>query len=158
MPTSAPTHLRRTIYKFKFFLHFLPFTLYISYHMMYSMCEQSRKPRVKCHRDGELPGGRRNFSTMGFSHPLRHNGFTSFMKQRYSVGRMVGCFTLPFPTGDPTNNFTPLTARRQGIFYWQETGEQALAPSLHTYRRFYYDKNPKIHCFVPPSILQGLLA
>jgi len=22
-------------------------------------CEQSRRPRVKCHRDGELPGGRR---------------------------------------------------------------------------------------------------
>ena len=88
-PSKREASIRQTI---NFFLHFLPIALYISRHLMYSMVEQSRKPRVKCHRDGELPGGRRKFSTMGFSHPLRHIGFTSFMKQRYSVGRMVGCY------------------------------------------------------------------
>ncbi len=29
------------------------------------MGEQSRRPRVKCHWDGELPGGRRNFPRWG---------------------------------------------------------------------------------------------
>ena len=39
--------------------------IYIWNIMVYSMWEQSRRPRVKCHRDGELPGGRRNCPRWG---------------------------------------------------------------------------------------------
>ena len=39
--------------------------IYIRNIMVYSMWEQSRRPRVKCHRDGELPGGRRNCPRWG---------------------------------------------------------------------------------------------
>ena len=35
--------------------------IYFFCKMVYDSPEQSRRPRVKCYRDGELPGGRRIF-------------------------------------------------------------------------------------------------
>ena len=37
-------------------------------------CEQSRRPRVKCHRDGEFARRTKECSTMGSPHPLLHMG------------------------------------------------------------------------------------
>ena len=53
--------------------------LYIFCRLVYSMGEQSRRPRVKCRQNGELSDGRRSLSAMRCPHPLRHMGFTSFM-------------------------------------------------------------------------------
>ncbi len=39
--------------------------IYFSGKMVYDVPEQSRRPRVKCHWDGELPGGRRKFLRWG---------------------------------------------------------------------------------------------
>ena len=45
--------------------------IYFFHYILYISAEQSRRPCVKCRRDGELPDGRRNFgSTMGSPHPL----------------------------------------------------------------------------------------
>ena len=38
------------------------------------VCEQSRRPRVKCHRDGEFARRTKECSTMGSPHPLLHMG------------------------------------------------------------------------------------
>ena len=52
-------------------LHFFIFSqkmkvaIYILGKMVYDNLEQSRRPRVKCHWDGELPGGRRKFLRWG---------------------------------------------------------------------------------------------
>ena len=64
-------------------------------------CEQSRRPRVKCHRDGELPGGRRNRSTMRSPHPLLHMGHPPLCSNDTRSGEWSAVNVLPFPTGDP---------------------------------------------------------
>ena len=50
-----PTNKRQFTASF----HFCKITIYFFVEMVYDTPEQSRRPRVKCHRDGELPGGRR---------------------------------------------------------------------------------------------------
>jgi hypothetical protein len=54
--------------------HFLPKPLYFSCRVLYSNPEQSRRPRVKCHRDGEFARRTKDFSTMRSPHPLLHMG------------------------------------------------------------------------------------
>ncbi len=53
--------------------------IYIFPNIVYDTCEQSRKPCVKCCQNGELSDRRRTLSAMGYPHPLRHIGLTSFM-------------------------------------------------------------------------------
>ncbi len=64
-------------------------TIYILEKILYSSAEQSRRPRVKCHRDGELPGGRRFCSRDGVTAPAVVYGIFPLLQQRYSVGRRV---------------------------------------------------------------------
>jgi len=51
----------------------------ISCKIVYSKREQSKRQRVKCHRDGEFARRTKVFSTMLSLHPLLHMGITSFM-------------------------------------------------------------------------------
>ena len=51
----------------------------ISCKIVYSKREQSKRQRVKCHRDGEFARRTKDFSTMLSLHPLLHMGITSFM-------------------------------------------------------------------------------
>ena len=55
--------------------------LYNRWKILYIGGEQSRKPCVKCCQNGELCGRRRTVfqSAIGFPHPLRHMGGSSFM-------------------------------------------------------------------------------
>ena len=56
------------------FLFFFQKTIYIFIPIVYDNGEQSRRCRVKCHRDGELPGGRRKFFHGGIFAPAAHIG------------------------------------------------------------------------------------
>ena len=64
---------------------------------VYDKREQSRRPRVKCHRDGELPGGRRKFSAMGSPHPLLHIGKPPLCSNDTRLGDETGSACCPSP-------------------------------------------------------------
>ena len=89
--------------------------IYIFRQIVYDNSEQSRRPRVKCHRDGELPGGRRMRSTMGSPHPLLHTGCPPLCSNDTRSGQW-SAVSLPLPTGDPCpklpDGFPP------GLFIW----------------------------------------
>ena len=53
--------------------------IYISPESCIMNPEQSRRRRVKCHRDGEFARRTKERSTMLSPHPLLHIGITSFM-------------------------------------------------------------------------------
>ena len=77
-----PAKFKNVIYKWK--------------KLMYSNREQSRKPRVKCRKDGELCDGRRIYSAMGLPHRLLHMGFLLYVAT--ILGRAKGrLFICPFP-------------------------------------------------------------
>ena len=67
--------------------------------LVYDNGEQSRRPRVKCRRDGELPDGRRNFSTMGSPHPLLHMGHPPLCSNDTRSGKWSAVFFAVFPYG-----------------------------------------------------------
>ena len=123
--------------------------IYFFCRMVYSKGEQSRKPCVKCCQNGELCDRRRTLSAIGYPHPLRHNGFTSFMKQRYSVGRLVGCFLAALPQRViRVCKFSPLTAfAARGVLH---SADRGAAPWRQTHRLLqkgglFYGKTRTIH-------------
>ena len=82
--------------------------------------EQSRRPCVKCLWDGELPGGRRNFSTMGSPHPLLHIGHPPLCSNDTRSGDRSAVNALPFPTGDLCLSLNSLPCKRRGISFFTD--------------------------------------
>ena len=102
--------------------------IYIWNIMVYSMWEQSRRPRVKCHRDGELPGGRRILSTMRSPHPLLHMGYPPLCSNDtrsgkwFDWGSLAVLLLLPFPTGTSEPVKCSLTLPRRGVSLFRTLG------------------------------------
>ena len=102
--------------------------IYIWNIMVYSMWEQSRRPRVKCHRDGELPGGRRILSTMRSPHPLLHMGYPPLCSNDtrsgkwFDWGSLAVLLLLPFPTGISEPVKCSLTLPRRGVSLFRTLG------------------------------------
>ena len=99
--------------------------------------EQSRRRRVKCHRDGELPGGRRMGSTMLSPHPLLHIG-TNLLYVATILGRANGRLYIAAlshrSSGKPA---APRRLWRWGFFVFRAVGTvcqnaMSLRASAHT--------------------------
>ena len=76
-------------YMIYFYRYFLRSPIYISLQILYSNREQSRRRRVKCHRDGEFARRTKDFSTMLSPHPLLHIG-TNLLYVATILGRANG--------------------------------------------------------------------
>ena len=98
------------------YFHKLPNPIYFFWHIVYDTPEQSRRPCVKCHRDGELPGGRRNFSTIALPHPLLHMGKPPLCSNDTRSGEWSAVFAA-LPYGCNIRTHSPC-ALRTGFFVW----------------------------------------
>ena len=107
-------HRKKGIYKWK--------------KLMYSNCEQSRKPRVKCRPNGELRDGRRIYSAMRLPHPLLHIGTLPYVAT--ILGRAKGrLFICPFPT---VSIFVLLPDRLSGSFLRLYTDRNSAQSTFRT--------------------------
>ena len=86
----SPLHLRINCPGNGNFVVFLQKTIYIYTPIVYDNGEQSRRCRVKCHRDGELPGGRRKFPRWRFRTRCPYR-ISSFMRGDTRSGAWSGC-------------------------------------------------------------------
>ena len=114
--------------------------------IVYDTDEQSRRPRVKCHRDGELPGGRRNFSAMGSPHPLLHIGKPPLCSNDTRSGKRSAVYSLPFEIGFVS--VTLPTAFCRGVFAFMDRLGRSAAVCAAFLRRIFLwqeSRNPQ-HC------------
>jgi hypothetical protein len=83
--------------------------------------EQSRRQRVKCHRDGEFARRTKEISTMLSPHPLLHTGNPPLCSNDTRSGEWSAVYCCPFPTGDPYPD-SLAALRRGGFFVYGCTG------------------------------------
>ena len=88
--------------------------------------EQSRKPRVKCHRDGELPGGRRKFFAMRPPHPLLHMGIPPLCSNDTRSGKGSAVYLRHFPPVIHAFHSPVGLFRRGFLFAWAGSGSVPL--------------------------------
>ena len=104
-------------------------TIYFFRHMLYSNCEQSRRPRVKCHRDGELPGGRRKFPRWDLR--TRCCIWENLLYVATILGRAIGRLYIRclFSDPDPVKKL-PFRSIAGGAFCFRDRTEISKPPLL----------------------------
>ena len=102
-------------------------TIYFFRHMLYSNCEQSRRPRVKCHRDGELPGGRRKYPRWDLR--TRCCIWENLLYVATILGRAIGRLYIRcrFSESDPAN-LLPFRPWAGGAFCFRKSWENSKPP------------------------------
>ena len=107
------------------FCQILSGPLYIFLLIVYDKGEQSRRPRVKCHRDGELPGGRRTIPRWG--RRTRCCIQDTLLYVATILGRAKGrLFLAELPLGCTKTHLLP--NRRVGAFCFLPQRKRAQSP------------------------------
>ena len=104
--------------------------------------EQSRKPRVKCHRDGELPGGRRKFFAMRPPHPLLHMGIPPLCSNDTRSGKGSAVYLRHFPPVIHAFHSPVGLFRRGFLFAWTGSGSVPLPTDKGGHFLWQEFKNP----------------
>ena len=85
--------------------------------------EQSRRPRVKCHRDGEFARRTKDSFHDEVTAPAAHIGYPPLCSNDTRSGEGFGYpLLLPFPTGQSKSVIHSLTLLALGSFWFRSAG------------------------------------